>query len=220
MLGIRVTTIIALASLITCFPAYAFPPRSSHTLSFYHNAAPPNKPLKNLNSTALQSIFSTVTHTLVGEDQIAFLGFFPTFRVVDSPWPNAFARGSSEIVLTTALLDSVENERELAFVIAHELGHLRLGHTHANLGSSDSALVRSNLGKTYALREIDADCFAHNLLIESSVASSSDGAQLLRRIVDQRTALGSIGQEQFSTLSRRIEVLEHLEHSGMEECQK
>ena len=48
-----------------------------------------------------------------------------TFRleISDSEVPNAMAFPGGLIVVTTALLDRVESENELAFVLGHELGH-------------------------------------------------------------------------------------------------
>jgi len=48
-----------------------------------------------------------------------------TYRleISDSDVPNAMAFPSGLIVVTTALLDRVDSENELAFVLAHELGH-------------------------------------------------------------------------------------------------
>ncbi|HPG27762.1 MAG TPA: M48 family metallopeptidase [Myxococcota bacterium] len=50
---------------------------------------------------------------------------YPGFhaRIVEEPAPNAFAFPGGAIVVTSGLLDRVENENELAFVLAHELGH-------------------------------------------------------------------------------------------------
>lgn len=49
------------------------------------------------------------------------------FRVEidDSSDPNAMALPGGLIVVTTGLLDQVESENELAFVLGHELGHYR-----------------------------------------------------------------------------------------------
>ena len=43
--------------------------------------------------------------------------------VIESEDPNAFALPGGAIGVTQGLLDSVESENELAFVLAHELGH-------------------------------------------------------------------------------------------------
>jgi predicted Zn-dependent protease len=49
------------------------------------------------------------------------------FRVEidDSPVPNAMAFPGGLIVVTSGLLEQVQSENELAFVLAHELGHYR-----------------------------------------------------------------------------------------------
>lgn len=48
-----------------------------------------------------------------------------TFRVLDDEQLNAFAAPGGLILVTTGLLDAVESENELAFVLGHELGHFR-----------------------------------------------------------------------------------------------
>ncbi|MCP5041838.1 MAG: M48 family metalloprotease [bacterium] len=45
--------------------------------------------------------------------------------ILDSDQPNALALPGGAILLTTALLDGITNENELAFVLGHELGHFR-----------------------------------------------------------------------------------------------
>jgi predicted Zn-dependent protease len=50
------------------------------------------------------------------------------FAIVESTAPNAFAAPFGYIFVTTALLDLVETEAELAFVLAHEIGHVEMRH--------------------------------------------------------------------------------------------
>lgn len=45
--------------------------------------------------------------------------------VVEDSTPNAFAIPGGRVAVTTGLLDGVASENELAFVIAHEIGHFR-----------------------------------------------------------------------------------------------
>lgn len=61
-----------------------------------------------------------------------------TFRleVSDDEDPNAMAFPGGLIIVTTALLDSVETENELAFVLGHELGHFRNRDHIRTLGRS------------------------------------------------------------------------------------
>lgn len=49
--------------------------------------------------------------------------------VVESAQPNAFTFVGGNIYVTTALLDYVSNEAELAYIIGHELGHNDNNHT-------------------------------------------------------------------------------------------
>lgn len=48
--------------------------------------------------------------------------------LVESRTPNAFARKRREVVLTDALVARVTDRSELAFVLAHEVAHVALGH--------------------------------------------------------------------------------------------
>lgn len=50
------------------------------------------------------------------------------FRVLDSTEVNAFASPNGYIYITKGLLDIVESDDELAFVIAHEMGHIEKKH--------------------------------------------------------------------------------------------
>ncbi len=55
---------------------------------------------------------------------------------------NAFALPSGEILVTSALLKKMKNENELAFVIGHELGHLK---HRDNFKSMTKALIFSTI---------------------------------------------------------------------------
>ena len=56
--------------------------------------------------------------------------------VIDSPDPNAFALPGGAIGVTQGLLDVAESENELAFVLAHELGHFEGRHHLRGLSRS------------------------------------------------------------------------------------
>ncbi len=49
-------------------------------------------------------------------------------NVIESPQINAYASLGKNIVVNTALIELLENETALAFVIAHELGHIEEHH--------------------------------------------------------------------------------------------
>ena len=56
--------------------------------------------------------------------------------ILDDAAPNAFAFPGGYIGVTTGLLDPVDSENELAFVLAHELGHFK--HRHHIQGLSQN----------------------------------------------------------------------------------
>ena len=67
--------------------------------------------------------------------------------VLDEELPNAFAFPGGRVFITSGLLDQVESENELAFILGHELGHFR-GRDHlSGLGRGAAlALVMAALG--------------------------------------------------------------------------
>ncbi len=80
----------------------------------------------------------------------------PTLFVSQSPTVNASAMGEEHpsIVLNTALLDLL-GEAELRSVIAHELGHIKCGHTTLNQMARWAILVVSGLaGMTFGLTSL------------------------------------------------------------------
>lgn len=65
------------------------------------------------------------------------------FGVLNSPDINAFAAPGGFIFVTTGALKLMENEDELAGVLAHEIGHVNLRHPedHANRAASQSGAM-------------------------------------------------------------------------------
>ena len=51
------------------------------------------------------------------------------FRVIETDEINAFAIAGGNVYVTTALLDFIDNEDQLAFVIGHEIGHVDRKHS-------------------------------------------------------------------------------------------
>ena len=106
-------------------------------------------------------------------------------RVSDSETPNAMAMPGGLIIVTTGLLDRVDSENELAFVLGHELGHFRnrdhirhLGRGIAiallfavigsSEGSADFGLLVTDLTFRSFSREqeSDADAFGLDIVYE------------------------------------------------------
>lgn len=90
----------------------------------------------------------------------------------DAPEPNAVALPGGVIAVTSALLESVDSENELAFVLGHELGHfhnrdhlrglgrgvaLSLFLVAVGVGGGGSAVQLASLAGQYAQRDSDRD---------------------------------------------------------------
>jgi predicted Zn-dependent protease len=84
-------------------------------------------------------------------------GYEFRLEITDSDEANAIAFPGGLIVITTALLDATESENELAFVLAHELGHfqnrdhLRMLGRGALLGVLFSAIAGGESGAGFGL---------------------------------------------------------------------
>lgn len=82
--------------------------------------------------------------------------------------PLAYSPGPGHIVLSSGMFIRLQNEAELAFVIAHEMAHQVLGH-HAELAHAalpgDAAPVQDSTAR--AALEQEADSFAVGLLAVS-----------------------------------------------------
>lgn len=100
-----------------------------------------------------------ILHQLGGDDVQAFFGFSPRLEIIPVPMPNAFAVGRDTITLSAGLLESTASSAELAFVLAHEAGHLAMAH-----GEHVSPLVRDSTISSRIRSELAADRYAVTLL--------------------------------------------------------
>ncbi len=98
---------------------------------------------------------------LVG-DAVAANSTRPTipyrFAVLDSPVMNAFSTPGGIIFISKALLDIMDNEAELAGVLAHEVGHvagkhalgtIRRGQFLSGVGTITAATMKGDQGKQF-----------------------------------------------------------------------
>jgi len=72
------------------------------------------------------------------------------FKVMDSPVVNAFAAPGGYIFVTRGLLAAVNDEAELAGVLAHEIGHVTARHSARNYSQSLLAGLGVQLGTALA----------------------------------------------------------------------
>lgn len=56
-----------------------------------------------------------------------------TFKIVNDPVPEVYALATGTVFVTTGLISLVENESQLAFILAHEAGHVLANHHLAEI---------------------------------------------------------------------------------------
>jgi beta-barrel assembly-enhancing protease len=67
------------------------------------------------------------------------------FRALRDPQPNAFALPNGSIYVTTGLLTLLDNESQLAAIIAHELTHVMRRHTYVHNRSNRKKFLTMNV---------------------------------------------------------------------------
>lgn len=67
------------------------------------------------------------------------------FRIVRDPQPNAFALPNGSIYVTTGLMTLIDNESQLAAIIAHELTHVMRRHTFVHNRSNRKKFLTLNV---------------------------------------------------------------------------
>jgi len=60
-------------------------------------------------------------------------GQWYAFRIVEDPRPDAWSLSTGSIYVTTGLVAMLDNEAQLAYVLAHEVGHVEHRHAYAQV---------------------------------------------------------------------------------------
>lgn len=185
---------------------------------------------------ALQQYVNQVGSAVAANSKRATIPY--QFAVLDSPVQNAFAVPGGVIFVSKALVAILENEAELAAVLAHEVGHVSMKHAlkstqraqmFAGIGSITAASVGGDKGKKFASAigdmqgvlfdkgldkemEFEADAAA----METSYRTGYDPAamiQVLEKLQKLEASSGDKKGSWFSThppLAERIEKLKAL----------
>ena len=67
------------------------------------------------------------------------------FRILRDPQPNAFALPNGSVYVTTGLMSLIDNESELAAILAHELTHVMRRHTYVHNRSNRKKFLTMNV---------------------------------------------------------------------------
>jgi len=71
-----------------------------------------------------------------------------SFKLLNSPVPNAFAIPGGYVYTTRGLLAPMNNEAELAFVLGHEVGHIAAHHADKRQKVTQRSVLLGTLGQT------------------------------------------------------------------------
>jgi len=74
---------------------------------------------------------NSVGHRVAAQSGVANPGSAYRFTLLNSAVENAFAQPGGYIYVTRQLMGLLDNESELAFALAHEVGHVAAGHAQA-----------------------------------------------------------------------------------------
>jgi len=111
---------------------------------------------KPVNNESLQRYINLVGNAVAANSKRPSIPY--RFAVLDSPVQNAFAAPGGVVFISKALLGVVENESELAAVLAHEIGHVAGKHAIKSIrraqflqgvGTITSASMKGSKGKQF-----------------------------------------------------------------------
>ncbi len=159
-----------------------------------------------ISGSNIQAVFKKILHSFAGDDLSAYFGIAPSILLLPGTAPNAFVSDSEHIILTRGLVQIIENQDELAFVVAHELGHLKLGHLVQNSNALPALAERTVSHRQLIERELDADKFAVDLLMKSGFNPGS-GLKLLGKISAFSAGESVVAQSAYPSLNLRIRAL-------------
>ena len=100
------------------------------------------------HETALDVYLNRVGMAVVADKKLENVEW--KFRALRDPVPNAFALPNGSIYLNTGLLALLDDENQLAAVIAHEITHVSRRHTYLRNRSARKAVLAINILNTIA----------------------------------------------------------------------
>jgi predicted Zn-dependent protease len=93
---------------------------------------------------------------------------FQHCQVIGADFPNAYSLAHGVVVLTQGLLLNINNDDQLAHILAHEHAHIELGHHQQAMqlvNNPPKLFTKSRIKKFYRNIEIEADQTANDVLL-------------------------------------------------------
>ena len=100
------------------------------------------------------------------------------FILQDSPEVNAFAVPGGFVFITTAMLDFLKNEDELAAILGHEMGHMELGHGMKAVDNEKILKLFNNVKKIVDIRKPKTEQVA------TAGQANGDGSLVIGTLID------------------------------------
>lgn len=97
--------------------------RAADTTAAYRNNAYPCFFYPN---PRLQNYVNTLGQSLVPKNTTEFY----TFKIVNDPRQEAWVLSTGTVYITTGMVANLDNEAQLAYILAHEVGHIELRHAY------------------------------------------------------------------------------------------
>lgn len=121
-------------------PANVLTPLSDQALKLFDDQILKPSKLSSARQTKLQAMFKTITQDIGGS-----FAYRLELREGDKIGANAFALPSGIIVFTDELIKLAQNDREIAGVMAHEVGHVIQRHSLRGLYQGAGVLLLVSL---------------------------------------------------------------------------
>lgn len=140
---------------------------------------------KPVDNEKLQKYVNLVGHAVAANSKRAKITY--QFAVLDSPIHNAFAAPGGVIFISKGMLDIVENESELAAVLAHEVGHIAAKHAVSSIrraqflegvGKATAATMKGAQGKKFESMIGDLQTVLFDKGLDKEMEFEADAAAL------------------------------------------
>lgn len=135
------------------------------------------------------------------------------FRIVNLPGPDAWALSTGSVYITTGLMSMLDNEAQLTYVLAHEIGHVDHGHAYAKVrGQVLEELLEVEKEKSVRKKGLILGAVAAS--IGSAVGAAKGGGSG----AVAGAALGLGGSALVTSLVERLRVPKFTDYSSVQEA--